>query len=557
MLIEIVPYSKSDPKSKIEANEGPTFLLQEDNWNDFGYYTSYTLYFIDKNSEYEKISLIGPLRIMKLGQEPGDKNLLGLRSFNFLPSDFYSLSPSLDYYQRISNLNVNIRNQLLSALKDLIVFPDYRKICQNEDVFKTSLMRDLNNDDDVFTLGPVLLSGDYSQLMDLDLNFSFFTPELENKIEFNFSSPSYGIFDHLNLPNRICVLIGRNGSGKSTLLSRISRIAFSPTEDRNNEAIKLIGQIMPLGLGFPRILFFSYSAFDSFQTPGVFKRDKEQIVDEMETGTGRFIFCGIRDIVKELEGVIPNLKTDADGRLLFDDIRNDRIDNNLLKSLNKLGEEFCSHLNTISDLKQDDLLLNAFGILSEESSMHNLIPEFISIFNTTKLKVQDFFKELSTGHKFVFHAITGMVAYCAPRSLILFDEPETHLHPPILAAFMKAIRYILNARQGFMILATHSPVILQETLSQHIFIIRRENHLMKVTKPRIETFGENIGILTSEAFGLNSDITDYHNVLDDLLQEYGGIKDPQLLLNKIDGLFKSGLSMQARSYILSKIYQSK
>ncbi|MBW6100166.1 ATP-binding protein [Escherichia coli] len=52
------------------------------------------------------------------------------------------------------------------------------------------------------------------------------------------------------------------------------------------------------------------------------------------------------------------------------------------------------------------------------------------------------------------------------RCLVLFDEPETHLHPPLLAVLMSALRIVLNEVDAFAIVATHSPVVVQETLSK-------------------------------------------------------------------------------------------
>lgn len=42
------------------------------------------------------------------------------------------------------------------------------------------------------------------------------------------------------------------------------------------------------------------------------------------------------------------------------------------------------------------------------------------------------------------------------------DEPEEHLHPPLVAAFIRALSNLLTYRNGVGIVATHSPVIVQE-----------------------------------------------------------------------------------------------
>jgi ABC-type molybdenum transport system ATPase subunit/photorepair protein PhrA len=90
------------------------------------------------------------------------------------------------------------------------------------------------------------------------------------------------------------VIVGKNGSGKSSILSKISRVAFSSSKERQSEALSTVGKITPIGIRFPKIIGISYSAFDSFQIPGVSIADKKQILSDMLSGRGRYVFCGIR-----------------------------------------------------------------------------------------------------------------------------------------------------------------------------------------------------------------------------------------------------------------------
>ena len=112
---------------------------------------------------------------------------------------------------------------------------------------------------------------------------------------------------------------------------------------------------------------------------------------------------------------------------------------------------------------------------------------------------------------------------------------------------MHAVRHLLHLHKGFGIIATHSPVILQETLSRHVRIIRREGDITDVLATSVESFGENVGTITSEVFGLHSEATDFYRVLDSLIESK---KD----LDKIEAYFRpSGLSFQARAYVMSRL----
>jgi predicted ATP-dependent endonuclease of OLD family len=39
--------------------------------------------------------------------------------------------------------------------------------------------------------------------------------------------------------------------------------------------------------------------------------------------------------------------------------------------------------------------------------------------------------------------VTQLAAHLRTRSLVLIDEPETHLHPPLVAALLRAIQALL------------------------------------------------------------------------------------------------------------------
>ena len=158
-------------------------------------------------------------------------------------------------------------------------------------------------------------------------------------------------------------------------------------------------------------------------------------------------------------------------------------------------------------------------------------------------QILHWFSSLSTGHKFAILMVTQLAAYVRDQSLVLIDEPEANLHPPLIAALLRSIRDVLTARNSNGILATHSPVILQETISQHILYINRSLTINTVYRPNIETFGEDIGTITREVFGLNSKSMDFTSVLRQLASEHN--------VKQIEAMFPNGLSGQARSFLVA------
>lgn len=72
------------------------------------------------------------------------------------------------------------------------------------------------------------------------------------------------------------------------------------------------------------------------------------------------------------------------------------------------------------------------------------------------------FEKLSSGHKVILLTVAKLIELVEEKTLVLMDEPEEHLHPPLVAAFIRALSNLLTYRNGVGIVATHSPVIVQE-----------------------------------------------------------------------------------------------
>ena len=88
--------------------------------------------------------------------------------------------------------------------------------------------------------------------------------------------------------------------------------------------------------------------------------------------------------------------------------------------------------------------------------------------------------------------------------------------PPLLSAFVRALSDLLTNRNGMAIIATHSPVVLQEVPSNCVWKLQRSGNAVAAARPKIETFGENVGTLTNEIFGLEVTATGFHKMLSDV-----------------------------------------
>ena len=305
-----------------------------------------------------------------------------------------------------------------------------------------------------------------------------------------------------------------------------------------------LGKISPPDFGFTRIITVSYSAFDSFQIPGIDEDERRQISKDIERGTGRFIFCGLRDIVAELHDDFQKQPSENDLSVVSEPYEsdNDRRTNTQLKSLDQLSAEFTSLISNIKEKDRTHLFEDALKtLLSDPSFDEGLEATIESLVGDSP---DSTFQRWSTGHKISLHVLASITAHSQRKSLVLFDEPETHLHPPLIAALMRSIRIVLEQTNAFGIVATHSPVILQETVSRHVLIVERVGDKFLTRKPQMETFAESIGALTYDSFGLTAETTYFHETLKRLV---ASADNP----DQINELFPIGLSAQAEAYVMA------
>lgn len=547
-----MPIAIEPPSRQLLKSMKTRFALQQDNWNDYNFQTMYHLHHKGRGPD-GAITYIGAVKILKKGQQASDP-LLIQKPFTRLSKDWVSVGTNLDYYQRLNELTERDRSSIMRALNDVVAFPNLVEIFTDEEGWQTSLFRDNRDWRGFLEDARALYEGNFSALVDLEESFQYTPVGSDDPVELDFSAPEpqvyLGNYRRLGprrkktlLPNRIIVLVGRNGSGKSTILARLAHVAFASPQERATKRLRALGELDPPSIGFTRIITISYSAFDSFVVPGVDAKELSQATQDLESGEGRFVFCGLRDLVAEARA---DLEEDSDETASSgkDVLAVERRTTTRLKPVDKLADEFAALLRRIRRTERLDLFDAALEPLLADPSFEELLEDIASI-KKSLASARKRFLGWSTGHKITLHVIASLVAHAMPRSLVLFDEPEAHLHPPLMAAMMHAVRVVLTDQNALCVVATHSPVLLQETLSKHVRRVRRIGQKLELKQPKLETFGENIGVLTYDTFGLTASSTDFHKILDLLVDG----SDSQ---EELDALFEPGMSAQARAYVLAR-----
>jgi len=465
-----------------------TIYLKIDHWNDYSFVTLFHMFLHDEDGQLHDI---GGIKIGFKGQTTETNTYAKLPNrFESVGDEFFSLGQSIDFYRNIASLPVRLCPRILSALRDIVLQPDLIEDIKEEDVFRTSLLRGVSLS---------VVKGQFARVLRgqaelTDFKFKFSRPEAEHfgGIELGFDV-EVGSTPNTNIHS----VIGRNGVGKTTLLNGMIE-AITDRQDSNAKFFE-INQWQENEIPddyFSSLVSVSFSAFDPFAPP------QEQ--PDPAKGTCYF-YIGLKDQKNgELHRTIGDLQGDC-ARALINCFFDQKKTGRWLKAIGKLGSDEIFASMKLEQLKSiySEIRENNREEQSDSSSFHEKYRE----------AVVPFLSRMSSGHAIVLLTITRLVATVEEKTLVLMDELESHLHPPLLSAFVRALADLLNDQNGVAIIATHSPVVLQEIPRSCVWKIYRRGSNVTTSRPTIETFAENVGILTSEIFSLEVERSGFHDLL--------------------------------------------
>ena len=100
------------------------------------------------------------------------------------------------------------------------------------------------------------------------------------------------------------------------------------------------------------------------------------------------------------------------------------------------------------------------------------------------------------------------------KTIVLIDEPETHLHPPLLSTYIRTLSYLLVKKNAVALIATHSPIVLQEVPKDCVNKVDRTKKDMYFSRIKIESFATSTDSLTREVFGLELIKTGFYQLIE-------------------------------------------
>lgn len=494
--------------------------LRVDRWDDWGKYrTMFTLFVLDGNGETHEI---GSVKIGQVDLKPSGAVAEGQRvpslpaTFDELDERFFSLGQSEDYYASLIQLEPVLHRRVLEGLRDCAYNLEIFDARLNEYVMSESLLRNVRAEN---------VRGRFNRLSRGDAQLT--------KFQFSYTFPrlpdvppptiSFEVIPESQPPSNVHVLIGRNGAGKTRCMRQMAQTLLGRVAPDGES----FGHIeLKLGHGetwaFAGVVLISFSAFDAFDLHG---GDADRLAVH-QVGLRHHV---ARDPTDIPERPAPDDESDSadipDASTLAQDFRQsfERC---------RVGLKAERWRAAIQTLEADDLFaeLDVAMLLEMEDE------------GRRKRQAEALFKRLSSGHAIVLLTVTRLVELVDEKTIVLLDEPEGHLHPPLLSAFIRCLSDLLVKRNGVAIVATHSPVVLQEVPRSAAWKLRRARTVSVVERPTIETFGENIGLLTREVFGLEITRSGFHQLLQTAVDEH---LDYDAILQRFD----NRLGIEARAII--------
>lgn len=449
---------------------------------------------------------LGPVKIGMRGHTAKKMMELLPKEFTELPKDCFSLGQDEYYYENLSHLDQRTRQSILDALRDFANDPEqFDNWVKNEKKeARQSLLRGLATDEKVAI---AKVKGQFRNMARgkarlTPYHFTYTAPKPEDE-EIQPVSLDFVVNPKPQPPTNVHALIGRNGCGKTYLIRHMVQCLQN---GNGADGTFVFHEVDGLAQEFVNVICVAFSPFDNFAA---------LIQDD---GDLPATFVGL----KKTTGT------------LLDNIYN----------------QFWKHFQNCLVTEQKQLLWkNAIDILrSDEIFDREGIREFMNGLTANageaelsqkSAEIKTVFNRLSSGHKVVLLIVTSCVAEIEERSILFLDEPENHLHPPLLSALIRALSDLLMDRNGVAIISTHSPIVLQEIPSNCVWVLDRDEfNEVSAHRPNRETFGTNLGALIYDTFDLEMRKSGFRRLLREAVEQYGSYE-------AVDKAFGSHLGNEA------------
>lgn len=490
-------------------NELDVIKLTHTTWDDwFTYETEFVVEYITSFNDTVRLGTI------KIAHENMDRVPNIPDRFEELDDSYYSLGTDSMFYEillKVFPVDWD-RMVILESLKDVACNRDRLNRVRGKEPFKVSLSRGLSLQQ-IEVKFHKLATGDPTKTS-YSFVYKYAADDSTKEIEIKVNEKS------TFLPTNVHAIIGRNGVGKSKLIARFLKCL----ERKNTDIIKISDNgsnyTGELDSFFTQIISVNFSIFD----------EKLDIAENYNINDGLPFISITKD--STLEGYyktrfgeqykdkyIKILK-----KLEFVNDKGETI------KLDELDDKWVGifMVSLITCFQRKPFLwytiletLNTDPIFKQHNCkrLYDTFIEFKDNENEYLKQFYNFFTKLSSGHKIVILSLTKIIEFVDENVLVVIDEPELYLHPPLLSSYIRCLSILMEKRNGIAILATHSPVVLQELPKNCIYKLERTGNVLRASRPDVETFAQNISTLMYEIFGLESEESGFVKLIDDYVSD--------------------------------------
>lgn len=450
----------------------PSFVLVADDWDDFNVVSQFDLFFYRTD---KSVFHLQQVKIIDTHEREGVRKYYTKTylpdEFEELPDNFCSLGQSDEYYRTVKEVFPEEKEymEVFTGLRDVAMLPQLSEYFEGTPHWH-SLVR-MNEAERMLREARLLING-----VDRKEYYKFtydFTPPYASEptdICFDFEEKEY-------FPRRIYGVIGKNGVGKTQMISSIP-LMFSK-RDRT-----VFHPSIPL---FSKVIAISNSYYDHFTIP-VSKPDFN------------YMYCGLSMLDK-----------DGNKELMGADTIKDRI------------VDACHNIQEKGRIQ--DLMDTLTMVIPEKYLCDFLVYDKNRkrVFNPDAIRAA--YDMLSSGESALLYIFCNIIDNIRYDTLLLFDEPENHMHPNAITELMSVIFNLLDRFQSYAIITTHSPLVIRELKSDSVLVMERDEDYCVVRKIGIETLGANLTTLVEDIFD-NKEIQKYYKTaIDRMVDDGKGIDD--------------------------------
>jgi energy-coupling factor transporter ATP-binding protein EcfA2 len=456
-------------------------------WNDFSIRSGVELKITDTGARAFRL----PARLGFLGEGPnGTDRLRQLMSSSteLILADesfkYFTMLISIDDYRTaVGHLEVPEAQAFLLSMHDIVATQELKPKTPwlaeavRSKIFSMSFVR---NSEAYFAFrnaGSILHGLKQEDLgrisQSLAITFQLDGVKNEHDLTFEFDPSSI-------LPKRVAVVIGKNGVGKSQTLTRIAKAAIEGStalRDASTGDRPIISRLLAFA---PTNEVASVFPPERRRTQKIWYRRLQ--LNRMRGGKGPFV----NDLIVQVARTTGRIK----------DVSRWEIFRKAITALNR-PEQLCLRLRNASTSSTP---LEGLNNANEQTLLERFSQ--IDARGEPMRLVEGKLRRLSSGElSFIrFAALASL--HIENGTLILLDEPETHLHPNFISQFSSLLERILELTGSIAIIATHSTYFVREVFREQVTVLRiTPDGYIESLKPRLRTFGGDVGAIAFFVFG--------------------------------------------------------